>query len=103
MVGANASRQSRVRREQLQEATPVSRTVQEYLAELEQANPVGDTEMVSTTDPDAVWATKGGPAMMAYFDNYLIDTSSRVILGVEATPRAFPSGGGSGTRDGGAS
>src|SRR5207237_2952110 len=88
MVGANASRQSRVRREQLQEATLVSRTVQEYLAELEQANPVGDTEMVSTTDPDAVWATKGGPAMMAYFDN-LIDTSSRVILGVEATPALF--------------
>jgi transposase len=31
MVGANASRQSRVRREQLQEAAQVSRTVQEYL------------------------------------------------------------------------
>jgi transposase len=89
MVGANASRQSRVRREQLQEAAQVSRTVEEYLAELEQANPVADTEMVSTTDPDAVWATKGGPAMMAYFDNYLIDTSSRVILGVEATPALF--------------
>ena len=27
--------------------------------------------------------------MMAYFDNYLIDTSSRVILGVEATPALF--------------
>ena len=26
---------------------------------------------------------------MAYFDNYLIDTSSRVILGVEATPALF--------------
>src|SRR5271167_1916183 len=89
MVGANASRQSRVRREQLRETAQVSRTVEEYLAELEQANPVTDTEMVSTTDPDAVWATKGGPAMMAYFDNYLIDTSSRVILGVEATPALF--------------
>jgi transposase len=89
MVGANARRQSRVRREQLQEAAQVSRTVQEYLAELEQTNPVADTEMVSTTDPDAVWATKGGPAMMAYYDNYLIDTSSRVILGVEATPALF--------------
>src|SRR6266851_814522 len=89
MVGANASRQSRVRREELQEAAQVSQTVQEYLAELEQANPVAETDMVSTTDPDAVWATKGGPAMMAYFDNYLIDTSSRVILGVEATPALF--------------
>jgi hypothetical protein len=46
-------------------------------------------EMVSTTDPDAIWATKGRPAMMAYFDNYLIDTSSRVILGMEATPALF--------------
>jgi len=89
MVGANASRQSRVRREQLQEAAQLSQTVQEYLAALEQANPVVDREMISTTDPDAVWATKGGPAMMAYFDNYLIDTSSRVILGVEATPALF--------------
>ena len=27
--------------------------------------------------------------MMAYYDNYLIDTASRVILGVEATPALF--------------
>jgi transposase len=40
MVGANASRQSRVPREQLKEAAQVSRTVREYLAELEQLNPV---------------------------------------------------------------
>jgi len=26
---------------------------------------------------------------MAYFDNYLIDTRSRVIVGVEATPALF--------------
>ncbi len=87
MVGANASRQSRVPREQLKEAAQVSRTVQEYLAELEQVNPVSDTEMVSTTDPDAILATKGGgTAMMAYYDNYLIDPASRVIVDVEATP-----------------
>src|SRR5467141_4163837 len=85
MVGANASRQSRVPREQLKEAAQVSRTVQEYLAELEQVNPVSDAEMISTTDPDAILTTKGGgTAMMAYYDNYLIDTASRVILGVEA-------------------
>jgi transposase len=89
IVGANASRQSRVPREQLKEAAQVSRTVREYLAELEQVNPVSDAETISTTDPDAVWATKGGPAMMAYYDNYLIDTSSRVILEVEATPALF--------------
>src|SRR6267378_1884460 len=48
MVGANASRQSRVPREQLKEAAQVSRTVREYLAELEQVNPVSDAEMIST-------------------------------------------------------
>jgi len=39
MVAANASRQSRVPRERLQEAAQVSQTVQEYLTELEQVNP----------------------------------------------------------------
>jgi len=87
LVGANASRQSRVPREQLKEAAQLSRTVREYLAELEQVNPVSDAEKVSTTDPDAIWTTKGGgTAMMAYYDNYLVDTASRVILEVEATP-----------------
>jgi transposase len=90
IVGANASRQSRVPRKQLKEVAQLSRTVQEYLTDLEQVNPVSDAEMVSTTDPDAIWATKGsGTAMMAYYDNYLLDTSSRVILGVEATPALF--------------
>ena len=90
MVGANASRQSRVSRKQLKETARVSRTVQEYLSELEQVNPVWGADMVSTTDPDAILATKGGgTAMMAYYDNYLIDTSSRVILAVEATPALF--------------
>ncbi len=90
MVGANASRQSRVPREQLKEVAQISQTVREYLAELEQVNPVSDAAMVSTTDPDAILTTKGGgTAMMAYYDNYLIDTSSRVILAVEATPALF--------------
>jgi transposase len=87
MVGANASRQSRVPREQLKEVAQVSRTVREYLAELEQVNPVSDAEKISTTDPDAILTTKGGgTAMMAYYDNYLVDTASRVIVEVEATP-----------------
>ena len=64
--------------------------MEEYLAELEQVNPVSGAEMVSTTDPDAILASKGGrTAEMAYYDNYLIDTTSRVILGVEATPARF--------------
>jgi transposase len=90
LVRADASRQSRVRREQLKEAAQISRTVQEYLAELEEMNPVPEAEMVSATDPDAILTTKGGgSAVMAYYDNYLIDTASRVILGVEATPALF--------------
>lgn len=90
IVGANASRQSRVPREQLKEVAQLSRTVRGYLTELEQVNPVSDAEMVSTTDPDAIWTTKGsGTAKMAYYDNYLMDTVSRVIVEVEATPALF--------------
>ena len=44
---------------------------------------------MSTTDPDAAWAVKWGRAALAYYDNYLIDTTSRVILAVEATPARF--------------
>jgi transposase len=90
LVAADASRTSRIPREQLQETAQVSRTVKEYLSELEKENPVPHTELVSTTDPDAVLATKNGArAAMAYYDNYLIDTASRVILEVEATPALF--------------
>ena len=96
LVGANASQGSRVPRERLAEKAQVSRTVQEYLTELERQNPVADAEeratpqeMVSTTDPDAAWAVKSGPATLAYYDNYLVDTTSRVILSVDATPARF--------------
>jgi transposase len=96
LVGANASRESRVPRGKLGDYAQVSRTVQEYLAELEQQNPVADQEghvtpqqTVSTTDPDAAWAVKHGSATLGYFDNYLVDTSSRVILSIEATPARF--------------
>jgi len=57
------------------------------MAELEQQNPteepVHQQEQVSTTDPDA---TKGGtPARLGYYDNYLVDNRSCVIVGVQAT------------------
>jgi transposase len=90
LIAADASQQSRVPRDKLQQVAQVSRTVKEYLAELENQNPVSKADMVSTTDPDAVLASKTpGTALMAYYDNYVIDTSSRVILGVEATPALF--------------
>ena len=67
----------------------MKRTVREDLAELEQANPtqepVHEQERVSTTDPDATYATKGGPARLGCYDNYLLDNRSCVIVGVQAT------------------
>ena len=41
---------------------------------------------MSTTDPDSTYATKGGtPARLGYYDNYLVDNHSCVIVGVQAT------------------
>jgi hypothetical protein len=65
-------------------------TVRQYLVELEQQNPmeepVHQQDQVSTTDPDSTYATKGGtPARLGYYDNYLVDNASCVIVGVQAT------------------
>ena len=89
-VEANASKESRIPREQLAEAAQVNHTVRQYLVELEQQNPteepVHEQEQVSTTDPDSTYATKGGtPARLGYYDNYLVDNPSCVIVGVQAT------------------
>jgi transposase len=89
-VEANASKESRIPREQLAEAAQVNQTVRQYLVELEQHNPteepVHEQKLVSTTDPDATYATKGGtPARLGYYDNYLVDNHSCVIVGVQAT------------------
>jgi len=89
-VEANAAKQSRIPREQLAEAAEVHHAVRRYLQELEQQNPVEEPvhtqEQVSTTDRDATYATKGGtPARLGYYDNYLIDNHSCVIVGVQAT------------------
>jgi transposase len=89
-VEANAAKESRIPREQLAEAAQVNQSVRQYLVELEQQNPteepVHQQDQVSTTDPDATYATKGGtPARLGYYDNYLIDNHSCVIVGVQAT------------------
>jgi len=90
LIAADASQQSRVPRERLPQVAQVSHTVKQYLSELDQQNPVSKTERVSTTDPDAVLASKApGTAIMGYYDNYVIDTASRVILDVEASPALF--------------
>jgi transposase len=88
-IQANADHHSRVPREQLTEVAKVKHSVREYLVELEQENPVEppvpQQEKVSTTDPDSTYATKGGPARLGYYDNYLVDNASCVIVGVQAT------------------
>ena len=89
-IQANADHHSRVPREQLAEVAEVNRTVRQYLAELAEENPVEppvpQQDQVSTTDPDSTYATKGGPARLGYYNNYLVDNSSCVIVGVQATP-----------------
>ncbi len=89
-VEANASKESRIPREQLAEAAQVKQTLRQYLSELEEQNqvqePVHEQEQVSTTDPDSTYATKGGtPARLGYYDNYLVDNASCVIVGVQGT------------------
>jgi transposase len=89
-IQANADHHSRVPCEQLAEVAKVNHTVREYLVELERENPVEapvpQQDKVSTTDPDSTYATKGGPARLGYYDNYLVDNASCVIVGVQATP-----------------
>jgi transposase len=89
-VEANAAKDSRIPREQLAEAAQVHHTVGQYLKEVEQRNPVEEPvheqDQISTTDPDSTYATKGGtPARLGYYDNYLVDNHSCVIVGVQAT------------------
>lgn len=90
-VEANAAKESRVPREQLTEAAQVHGGVRQYLEEVAQQNPVEEEpvheqDKVSTTDPDSTYATKGGtPARLGYYDNYLVDNASCVIVGVQAT------------------
>ncbi len=67
-----------------------NRAVTEYLAVLDDAAFGGATpvapKLVSPTDPAARWtAARGGPAVYAYADNYLIDLKNAVIMDVEAT------------------
>ena len=89
-VEANAAKESRIPREQLKEAAQVHHTVRQYLREVEEQNPVEEPvheqDQVSTTDPDSTYATKGGtPARLGYYDNYLMDNKSCVIVGVQGT------------------
>lgn len=61
-----------------------SRPVREYLAALDQANPVLP-KRISLTDPSATWSAAAGPAIFAYSTNYLIDLKAGMIVDVEAS------------------
>src|SRR5262249_58713233 len=89
-VEGDAAKGSRIPREQLLEAAQVNHTLGQYLQELAEQNPVEEPvhkqDQVSTTDPDSTYATKGGtPARLGYYDNYLVDNHSCIIVGVQAT------------------
>jgi len=89
-IQASADHHSRIAREQLAEAAKANYGARKYLEELEKENgngePVHQQDKVSTTDPDATYLTKGNRAAeLGYFDNYLIDNESCVIVGVQAT------------------
>jgi hypothetical protein len=89
IVEANATPRSRVPPEKLNDGAPVSRIGQEYL------NLTGANESSLGCEDDfcersrCSLSKESWAAKTAYFDNYLIDSSSRVILGAEATPRMF--------------
>ena len=84
VVTANASPQRGTEPERLGEVAKVSRTVRDYLADLARENPVSEDKekpaarlvaarYVSTTDPDACWASKlGGRGVPSYL-NHLSD------------------------------
>src|SRR5215472_3070876 len=101
-IQANADHHRRVPREQLAEAAKVNHAVREYLGELERENPVeapvAQQEKISTTDPDSTYATKGGPARLGYYDNYLVDNASCVIRGGASYASAIESRERSGAR-----
>jgi transposase len=89
-IQADANNASRVPREKLSEVAQVNRNVRQYLDDLERENQLEpelpQQDKVSTTDPDAAYFSKGDRASkLGYFDNYLMDNASCVIVGVEAT------------------
>jgi len=89
-IQADANNSSRVPREKLTEIAQVNRNVRQYLDDLERENQfepeLPQQDKVSTTDPDAAYFSKGDRASkLGYFYNYLMDNTSCVIVGVEAT------------------
>ncbi len=112
-IRADASSNRAISRDQLGEVAKVNRTVREYVEQIERENVVAEESeqtpeataaeeneeprlwrryrnspplKISITDPDAALSSKRGASEFAYYDNYLIDNRSRIIMGVIATP-----------------
>src|SRR4051812_33159896 len=89
-VEANASKESRIPREQLAEVAEVNQPGRKYVREVVEQKPGEDPvhwhDQVSPPVPDTTYASKGGTtARLGYYDNYLVDNESCVIVGVQAT------------------
>jgi len=86
MIKADVQRQHSKPSDEIDWGDPeqASRPVREYLAALEQENPLPLPKRISLTDPSSTWtAAAGGPAVFAYSTNYLIDLEVGVIVDVE--------------------
>jgi IS5 family transposase len=90
LIAADANKQRSVPGAEWEAKEDAGRSVQEYLAVLDDAafgaaSPV-TPKFISPSDPAAQWTgAHKGHAFFAYATNYLIDTDHGVILDVEAT------------------
>jgi transposase len=90
LIAADANKQRSVPGPEWEAKEDTGRSVQEYLAVLDDAafgaaSPV-TPKFISPSDPAAQWTgAHKGHAFFAYATNYLIDTDHGVILDVEAT------------------
>jgi transposase len=90
LIRADASRQRGVEAQEWTARVGTRRSVDEYLAVLDDAAFGAATDvqpkLVSPADPAARWtAAQGGQAFFAYTANYLVDLDNAVIVDVEAT------------------
>jgi transposase len=89
VIKADAQRQRAVPGEEVIDwgnPNEAARPVKEYLAALEETNPVAaPPKSISLTDPSSSWTAAHGPAYFAYCTNYLIDLDAGIIVDVEAS------------------
>jgi len=90
LIKADANRQNGIEGEKGLPSEATGRSVEEYLAVLDDAAFGAATEVtpkfISPADPAARWTgAHGGQAYFAYSTNYLIDIENAIIVDVEAT------------------